>query len=38
MKAYIDRMSFGYGECKSNKHGPKAQTQVRSNSHMLSYK
>ena len=33
-KAYIDRMLFGYVECKSNKHGPR----VRGNSHILSYK
>jgi len=31
-KAYIERMSFGYANCKSNKHGP------RTWSHLLIYK
>jgi len=30
-------MSFGYADCKSNKHGPGARTQVRGNSHILTY-
>ena len=36
-KAYIDRMSFGYEEYKSNKHGPRARTLVQGNSHILSF-
>jgi len=31
-------MSFGYVECKSNNHGPRAQTQVCGNSLILVYK
>jgi len=31
-------MSFGYADLKSNKHGPRARTQVCGNSHILSYK
>jgi len=31
-------MSLGYMECKSNKHGPRARTQVHGNSHILLYK
>ena len=27
-KAYIDRMMFGYADCKSNKHGPRARTHI----------
>ena len=37
-EAYIDRTSFGYAECKSNKHGPRARTEVCGNSHILTYK
>jgi len=37
-KAYIDRTSFGYADCKSSKHGPKARTQVRGNSNILLIK
>jgi len=31
-------MLFGCLEFKSNKHGPRTQTQVRGNSHILLYK
>ena len=27
-KAYIDRMLFGYADCKSNKHGPRAAVSI----------
>ena len=27
-KAYIDRMLFGYADCKSNTHEPRAQTHI----------
>jgi len=27
-KAYIDTMSFGYADCKNNKHGPRARTHL----------
>jgi len=27
-KAYIDKMLFGYADCKRNKHGPKARTHI----------
>jgi len=36
MFTFINR--FIEENCKSNKHGPRAQTQVRSNSHILTYK
>jgi len=31
-------MLFGYADCNSNKHGPRARTQVRGNSHILTDK
>jgi len=31
-------MLLDYAECKRNKHGPRAQPQVRGNSYILSFK
>ena len=28
---------FGYADCKSNKHGPRARFQVRGNSHIVTH-